>query len=141
MANPLYGQNKADGALSHLEKMLNATMKADNPDQLQFQVFKHTIPASGTTDVTFAETIDVVEVWGGYCEISGANADFEIDIGYTGATNNFVDDAGAGKNGLFACDADYLANTEDVILTITSNSSTVPIEVTIALLTVKPITS
>jgi len=141
MANPMYGQNKSDDALDHWVKTLNAAKKADSPDQLQFQVFKHTIPAEGTTDVTFASTIDVVEVWGGYCEISGANGDFEIDIGYTGATNNFVDDAGAGVNGLYACDADYMANAEDVILTITSNSSTTAIEVTIALLTVKPVTS
>tara|TARA_R110002012_G_C11284970_1_gene571247 strand:- start:35 stop:460 length:426 start_codon:yes stop_codon:yes gene_type:complete len=140
MGNPLYGSNSSDGPLSHLEKMLTATMKADNPDQLQFQVFTHRIPAGGTTDVTFAETIDVVEVWGGYCEISGANADFEVDIGYTGATDAFVDDAGGGKNGLFACDTDYIANSEDVILTITSNSSTTDIFVKIALLTVKPIT-
>mgnify|MGYP003154429861 CR=1 FL=1 len=141
MGNPLYGQNKADGALSHLEKMLNATKKADSPDQLQFQVFETTIPAAGTDDVTFAETIDVVEVWGGYCEVSGANGDFEFDLGYTGATANFIDDIGAGKNGLYAAEADYIDNTEDVILTINSNASTTPIHVKIALLTVKPVVS
>lgn len=140
MSIPMYGQNKSGDVLDHLVKMFSATMKADNPDQLQFQVFEHTIPAGNTDDKTFTDTIDVVEVWGGYCEISGADADFEIDIGYTGATDNFVDDAGAGLNGLFACDADYLANNEDVICTITSNSSTTPIKVKIALLTVKPVT-
>ena len=141
MSIPMYGQEGDGGMLDHLVKMLSAKKKADSPAQLQFQVFETTIPAAGTTDVTFASTIDVVEVWGGYCEISGADADFEIDIGYSGATDNFVDDAGAGLNGLFACDADYLANGEEVICTITSNSSTTPIKVKIALLTVKPVTS
>jgi len=139
MANPMYGQNKADGALDHLIKTLNAKKKADSPDQLQFQVFETIIPAGGTDDVTFADTIDVVEVWGGYCEISGANGDFEFDLGYTGATNAFIDDIGAGANGLYAVEADYLANNEDVILTLTSNASTTPIKVKIAILTVKPV--
>ena len=35
---PMYGQNKAGEMLGHLVKTLSATMKADNPDQLQFQV-------------------------------------------------------------------------------------------------------
>jgi hypothetical protein len=141
MSNPLYGQNQADSALDHWVKTLNAKKKADSPDQLQFQVFETAVPAEGTTDVTFTDTIDVVEVWGGYCEISGANADFEMDVGYSGATNNFIDDVGAGKNGLYAIDADYLDNAEDVILTITSNSSTSIITVKIAILTIKPVTS
>ena len=141
MGNPLYGQNKADGALDHWVKTLNATKKTDSPDQLQFQVFETVVPAEGTSDVTFSDTIDVVEVWGGYCEVSGANGDFEFDLGYTGATDAFIDDVGAGLNGLYAADSDYLANAEDVILTITSNSSTEPITVKISLLTVKPITS
>lgn len=141
MANPMYGQNKSDGALDHLIKTLNASKKADSPDQLQFQVFETVVPAGGTTDVTFTNTIDVVEVWGGYCEVSGADGDFEFDLGYTGATANFIDDIGSGNNGLWAVDADYLANTEDVILTLTSNASTTAIKVKIALLTVKPVTS
>jgi hypothetical protein len=137
MANPLYGQNKADSALAHWEKTLNAVKKSDSPDQLQFQVFKTIVPAEGTTDVTFAETVDVVSIMGGYCEVSGANGDFEFDLGYTGATDALIDDIGSGANGLFAIDADYLANAEDVILTLTSNSSTSDILVTIAILTVK----
>lgn len=141
MGNPLYGQNKADGALDHWVKTLNATKKTDSPDQLQFQVFETVVPAEGTSDVTFTQTIDVVEVWGGYCEVSGANGDFEFDLGFTGATANFIDDVGAGKNGLYAVEADYLDNNEDVILTITSNASTSAIKVKIALLTVKPVTS
>ena len=140
MANPLYGQNKSDDALDHWVKTLNALKKADSPDQLQFQVFETRVAAEGTDDVTFTETIDVVEVWGGYCEISGATGDFEFDLGYTGATANFIDDIGAGKNGIWAVDADYIANNEDVILTLTSNSSSTPIDVKIALLTVKPVT-
>ena len=141
MSIPMYGQEGAGGALDHLVKMLNAVKKADSPDQLQFQVFEWTIPASDTTDKTFTETIDVVEVWGGYCEVSGANADFELDLGYTSNTAVLIDDVGAGLNGLYAVDADYIDNTQDVILTVTSNSSTTPIHVKIALLTVKPITS
>ncbi|QDP56911.1 MAG: hypothetical protein Unbinned3849contig1000_43 [Prokaryotic dsDNA virus sp.] len=141
MANPLYGSNKSDDALDHWVKTLNATKKADSPDQLQFQVFETVVPAEGTSDVTFTQTIDVVEVWGGYCEVSGANGDFEFDLGFTGATANFIDDVGAGKNGLYAVEADYLDNNEDVILTITSNASTSAIKVKIALLTVKPVTS
>lgn len=141
MGNPMYGQNKSDGALEHWIKTLNAQKKADSPDQLQFQVFETVVPAEGTSDVTFTQTIDVVEVWGGYCEVSGANGDFEFDLGFTGATANFIDDVGAGKNGLYAVEADYLDNNEDVILTITSNASTSAIKVKIALLTVKPVTS
>lgn len=141
MANPLYGLNKSDGALDHWIKTLNAQKKADSPDQLQFQVFETVIPASGTDDVTFTDTIDIVEVWGGYCEVSGANADFEFDLGYTGATAVLIDDIGAGQNGLFAVDADYIDNNEDVILTLTSNASTLPITVKIALLTVKPVSA
>ena len=141
MANPLYGSNKSDDALDHWVKTLNATKKADSPDQLQFQVFETVVPAGGTSDVTFTQTIDEVEVWGGYCEVSGADGDFEFDLGFTGATANFIDDVGAGKNGLYAVEADYLDNNEDVILTITSNASTSAIKVKIALLTVKPVTS
>ena len=141
MSNPMYGQNKSDGALEHWIKTLNAQKKADSPDQLQFQVFETVVPASGTTDVTFTDTIDVVEVWGGYCEVSGANGDFEFDLGYTSATNAFIDDIGGGNNGLYAVDADYIDNTQDVILTLTSNASTSAITVKIALLTVKPVTS
>tara|TARA_R100000664_G_scaffold9166_1_gene15253 strand:+ start:103 stop:528 length:426 start_codon:yes stop_codon:yes gene_type:complete len=141
MANPLYGQNKADSALSHWEKTLNAIKKADSPDQLQFQVFETLVPAEGTTDVTFSDTIDVVSILGGYCEVSGANGDFEFDLGYTGATNNLIDDIGAGTNGLFAIEADYLDNAEDVILTLTSNASTSDIRVKIAILTIKLVTS
>jgi hypothetical protein len=141
MSIPMYGQEGKGEMLDHLVKMLSAVKKADSPDQLQFQVFEWTIPASNTDDKTFTATIDVVEVWGGYCEVSGANADFELDLGYTGATAVFIDDVGSGLNGLYAVDADYLANGEDVILTITSNSSTTPIKVKIALLTVKPVTT
>jgi len=143
MANPLYGSNNQDGALDHWVKTLNAEKKADSPDQLQFQVFETTVAAAGTTDVTFALTVDVVEVWGGYCEISGANADYDFDIGYTGATDAFIADVsgGQGRNGIFACDSDYMANAEDVILTINANSCTTPVKVKIALLTVKPISS
>ena len=141
MGNPIYGSNKHDGALSHWEKTLNATKKADSPDQLQFQVFEYRIPASDTTNKTFSETIDVVEVWGGYCEVSGANGDFELDLGYTSNTAVLIDDVGAGKNGLYAVDSDYIDNAQDVILTVTSNASTTDIFVKIALLTVKPITS
>ena len=45
MSNPMYGQNKSDGALEHLIKTLNAQKKADSPDQLQFQVFETVVPA------------------------------------------------------------------------------------------------
>jgi len=108
---------------------------------LQIQRFNTVVPAAGTTDVTFTTTVDVVEVWGGWAKVEGADADFEFDIGYTGATNAFIDDFNSGSDGEVAIDADYLATGEDVILTITSNSSTTPITVEIVLLTVKPVTS
>lgn len=140
MGNPLYGQNKADAVLNKIVKLFTAA-DGDGADNLQFQTFNTQVAASSTTNVTFSETVDVVEVWGGYIEISGANADFEFDVGYTTATTAFADDVGAGVNGLYALDADYLANAQDVILTINSNSSTAAINVEIVLLTIKPVTA
>lgn len=124
--------------LYDLAKMLSLGTTAAN---LQMQRFTYRIPASDTTDKTFTTTIDVVEVLGGWAKVSGADADFEIDIGYTGATNALIDDFNSGENGEVAIDADYLASSEDVIITVTSNSSTTPIDVEIAMLTVKPVTS
>ena len=138
---PSFNSNKYGDELAKIAKLFAASSASPAANHLTLQTFRHTVSAESTTDKTFSETVDTCEVLGGYIDISGANADFEFDVGYTGATNAFLDDAGSGSNGLFPLDSDYLDSNEDVILTINSNSSTTAIEVEVVLLTVAPVSS
>ena len=112
---------------------------------LSLQEFETVIPATGTTDVTFTSTVDTCSVLGGVWSIEGVDGDYDIDLGYTGKTDAFAADLvaliGSEVDGEGKVNAEYMANAEDVIVTINSNANTVPVTVYIALLTVKLITA
>ena len=123
-----------------LAKMMGLGSVAGN---FHIQEFKTVVPAAGTDDVTFASTVDVTSIFGGFMKVENVDADYEFDLGYTGNTNGLIDDfnSGAVEDKEVVIPADYLASGEDIILTITSNSNTVPVTVTIAILTDKLVTA
>jgi hypothetical protein len=124
-----------------LAKILGAA--SASAGNLLLQEFHTVVPAGGTDDVTFSDTVDVCSILGGIMSVENVDADYEFDLGYTGNTNGLIDDfnAGAVEDKELVIPADYLATTEDIILTITSNSNTVPVTVYIAILTVKLVTA
>lgn len=109
---------------------------------LSLQEFQVVVPAEDTTDITFTDTFQACSILGGIASVENVDADYEFDFGYSGNTNGLIDDfnAGAVEDKEIVIPAAYLA-AEDIILTITSNSNTVPVTVYIALLTVKLVTA
>lgn len=111
---------------------------------LQIQRFKYVVPAGDTTDKTFEDTVQACSVLGGYWEITGVDADYDIDIGHTNATDAFAADLvaliGSEIDGEGPVVTDYMAS-EDVIFTVNANSNTVPVTVELTLLTLKLVTS
>lgn len=104
----------------------------------QIQRFKTVVPAASTDDVTFTDTVQGCDVLGGWVKITGVDADYDFDVGHEGTTTAFVNDLivkiGDEVDGEVPVEVDYIGS-EDVMLTITSNSNTVPVTVEIALLT------
>lgn len=107
-------------------------------DEVQIQRFTYVVPATGTTNKTFGATIDQCRVIGGYCEISGLDDDYDINIGKTGDDNCFIDDFNAGgydpTTKRLALDPTYLQDGDDVIITINVNDNTGPITIEVVLL-------
>ena len=128
--------------LYDLARMLDYPIAAASG--LQIQRFKAVIPAASTTDFTFTDTVQACSVLGGYWQIWGVNADYDIDIGHTNVTDAFAADLvaliGSEIDGQGIVVTDYMA-AEDVIFTINANSNTVPITLELTLLTLKLVTS
>ena len=82
------------------------------------------------------------QIWGGYIEVKGISdgATVDLDFGHTNHLTIFQEAISA--NGIYPLDApSYEAAAEDVVITITSNNSTTPIECKLVLLTCVPVTS
>lgn len=123
-------------ALYDLAKMLAL---GSEDGHLQIQRFKYVVPAGSTTNKTFTSTIDVVDVLGGWVSITGVDDDYDFDVGHTNDTDAFAHDLvallGDEIDGEVPVEVDYIATSEDVILTIASNDNSGPVTVEIALLT------
>lgn len=121
--------------LHDLAKILSLGVAAE---EMQIQRFVTTVPAAGTTDVTFATTIDQCKVIGGYAKIKGVDADYDFDIGKTNDLDCFINDFNSGSSSdatkELPLDPTYLVASDDVVLTIASNSNTGPVTVEIVLL-------
>lgn len=109
---------------------------------LSLQEFTTVIPAASTDDVTFTDTYQACSVIGGIMSVENVDATYEFDLGTVSNLTDMVDDfnAGAVEDKELPLKAAYIA-ANDVILTINSNSNTVPVTVYIALLTVKLVTA
>ena len=145
MANPLYGQNKADEVLDDLAKML--AYARPGGAALALNKLEHTISAASTTDKTFTDRMPAsgngnIQIWGGYIEVKGASKGSTIDLDF-GCTNHLnVWQEAVSANGIYGLDAPiFEATAEDVVITITSNDSTTPIDCKIVLLGCIPVTS
>ena len=145
MANPLYGQNKADEVLDDLAKML--AYARPGGASLALNKLEHTISAESTTDKTFTDRMPAsgngnVQIWGGYIEVKGISkgATVDLDFGHTAHLTIFQEAISA--NGVYGLDApSYEATAEDVVITITSNNSSTPIDCKVVLLGCVPVTS
>jgi hypothetical protein len=145
MANPQYGQNKTDEVLMDLALIL-AHGKPGGAS-LALNKLEHQIAAESTSDYTFTDKMPssgnaATQVWGGYIEVKGisAGATVDLDFGHTNHLTIFQEAISA--NGVYCLDApSFEAAAEDVVITITSNSSTTPIECKLVLLTCVPVTS
>ena len=145
MANPLYGQNKADEVLDDLAKML--AYARPGGASLALNKLEHTISAASTTDKTFTDRMPAsgngnVQIWGGYIEVKGISkgATVDLDFGHTAHLTIFQEAISA--NGVYGLDApSYEATAEDVVITITSNNSSTPIDCKVVLLGCVPVTS
>ena len=147
MSIPMHGSNKDGNILDMLAKTLYAGQHLGGSSALKFNVFETEIAAASTSDVTFTDLMPntgnaLVQIWGGYIEVSGmsAGATLDLDFGHTAHLTIFqeaVDD-----NGLYGLDAaSYEAANEDQVISITSNDSTSVIKCKIVLLTCVPVTS
>jgi len=136
------GSLEKQDVLGHLANCFSAPVQGTTG--LQMTVFEHRIAPESTTNKTFTDENPIggnanTQVWGGYIKIEGANNAIEIDIGHGGDTDVFLDGAtGNGTYGLLI--ADHVASSEDIGIVVASNSSTAPIKVTIALLSVDVVT-
>lgn len=136
----LAGHPQAELTMQQVNNLYDLALMIDKGalgSAMQIQRFKAVIPAGSTTDVTFTDTVDVTSVIGGYVEIYDVDGDYDFDVGHSNDTNGFVDDlnAGAVEDAIVPVIGEYIATTEDVVLTINSNSNTVPVTVYITLLT------
>ena len=145
MANPFYGQNKADEILGDLVKIL--AYGKPGGDSLSLNKLEHTIPAANTDNVTFTDRIPAsgnadFQVWGGYIEVKGISEGATVDLDF-GHTNHLtIWQETIAKNGIYGLDnPSFQATAEDVVITVTSNNSTTPIECRIVLLGCEPVTS
>ena len=145
MANPLYGQNKADEVLDDLAKML--AYARPGGASLALNKLEHTISAASTTNKTFTDRMPAsgngnIQIWGGYIEVKGISkgATVDLDFGHTAHLTIFQEAISA--NGIYGLDApSFEATAEDVVITITSNNSTTPIDCKVVLLGCVPVTS
>ena len=145
MANPLYGQNKADEVLDDLAKMLAYARPGGASLALNKQ--EHTISAESTTDKTFTDRMPAsgngnVQIWGGYIEVKGISKGATVDLDF-GCTNHLtIWQEAVSANGVYGLDAPiFEATAEDVVITITSNNSSTPIDCKVVLLGCVPVTS
>ena len=145
MANPQYGQNKVDEVLMDLATML-AHSKPGGAS-LALNKLEHQIAAESTTDKTFTDKMPAsgnvaTQIWGGYIEVKGISdgATVDIDFGHTNHLTIFQEAISA--NGIYSLDApSFEAAAEDIVITITSNTSSSPIDCKLVLLTCVPVTA
>ena len=145
MANPQYGQNKVDEVLMDLATML-AHSKPGGAS-LALNKLEQQIAAESTSDITFTDKMPVsgnaaTQVWGGYIEVQGISSGATVDLDF-GVTNHLtIFQEAISANGIYTLDAPtYEAANEDVVITITSNNSSTPIDCKLVLLTCVPVTS
>jgi len=135
MANPMYGQNKADNALDAFASIVNAQSLGST--SLRVQKFSGSIAAKSTTDLDFTPDQDVVTILGGYVTFSGisGSGDFDIDIS---AAHSLLDTVTA--DGTYALGTQYIASGE-VIKIDPQTASDTKVSVTVVLITCKLVTS
>jgi hypothetical protein len=146
MANPLYGQNKVDEVLGDLAKIFIA-QGGGGGASLQLTHFEVTIAAASTTDLTLTDQMPasantLTDIWGGYIEVSGISkgASVDFDIGHTAHLTIYQEAIAA--NGVYGLDSpSHQLQAEDVVVGITTNGSTTPIQVSMAFLSCIPVTS
>ena len=143
----LAGHPQAELTMKQVNNLYDLAMILDKglvASGLQIQRFKTVVPALGTTNVTFTDTVQACTILGGYWSITGVDEDYDMDIGHSGLATALAEDLvvliGSEVYGSGPIVTDYL-DAEDVILTITSNSNTGPVTVEITLLTVKLVTA
>jgi len=145
MANPIYGQNKVDEVLSDLGRIL--AYGKPGGASLALNKLEHTIDAASTDDKTFTDAMPAsgngnIQIWGGYIEVKGMSpgATLDLDFGHTNHLTIFQE--AISDNGIYGLDApSYEAAAEDVVITVTSNTSTTPVHCKIVLLGAVPVTS
>ena len=145
MANPQYGQNKTDEVLMDLALIL-AHGKPGGAS-LALNKLEHKIGAASTTNKTFTDVMPLsgnaaTQIWGGYIEVKGISvgATVDLDFGHTNHLAIFQETVIA--NGIYSLDApSFEAAAEDIVITITSNNSSTPIDCKLVLLTAVPVTS
>jgi len=124
MANPLYGQNKADNILDVMIKSVAAKESAVDGNGANLISERFIVLGSGNSgsaSQTFSITLanDVKSVLFGYFNISGSSGDVDIDIGDAGSgTSQFT---GAGASILwdtdYAINGSFQANGESILIT------------------------
>jgi len=145
MANPMYGQNKVDEVLMDLATML-AHGKPGGAS-MALNKLEHRIDAASTTNKTFTDKMPLsgnaaTQIWGGYIEVKGISggATVDLDFGHTNHLTIFQETV--TENGIYSLDApSFEAAAEDVVITVTSNTSSTPIDCKIVLLSCVPVTS
>ena len=145
MANPQYGQNKVDEVLMDLALIL-AHGKPGGAS-LALNKLEHQIAAESTTDKTFTNSMPVsgngnVQVWGGYIQVSGISEGATVDLDFCHTNHLTIWQEAISADGIYSLDApSFEATAEDVVITITTNGSTTPIDCKIVLLGAVPVTS
>lgn len=108
-------------------------------EEMQIQRFRYYLTAADTTDKIFTSTIDQCKVIGGYAKMSGLDADYDIDIGKTNDLDCFINDFNSGAfdptTKVLPLDPSYLETSDDVVITVNSNTNTGVVTIEVVLLT------
>lgn len=135
MANPLYGQNKADEAIDAFAKIVTAGSLGAT--SLRVQSFSGSIAAASTTDLDFTPVQDVVTILGGYVKFDGISGSGDFDIDIT-AAHSLLDAVVA--DGTYALGTEYIASGE-VIRIDPQTASDTKVTVEVVLITCKLVTA
>jgi|TARA_Y100000310_G_scaffold325540_1_gene389161 hypothetical protein len=135
MANPLYGQNKADDAIDAFSSIVNGLSPGST--SLRVQRFNGSIAASSTTDLDFTPDQDTVTILGGYVKFEGLSGSADMDIDIT-AAHSLLDTV--TSDGIYNLGTQYIASGE-VIRIDPQTASDTKVYVEVVLITCKLVTS